>query len=915
MAKQVLIPVWHNVKLTGPGNILDVELVLNTRGKSLVNAQWVRDYVADQGGGGGGGGGETNTASNLGAGRGVFSQKVDEDLQFKSLVFTNGLTSAADTNEITISGENLLPAASYTAADVFAKVLTLDTNNSTLNANFLQGNAAAAFVLTSLLGALSGVATLDGAGKLTAAQRWTIATSDVTGLDGALAGKQPIDQTLTAFAALTFAAGKVPYGTGDDLFALADSVAYGRSLLNLANAGAAQTLLALQPGLDVQAYSPNLDDYAALTITADAVPYGTGPGTLGMMTVTAAARTLLDDATTGTMLTTLGASALGHTHPQSEISNLVTDLAAKAAINSQAFTGTPTVPDQAALNNSSAIANTRYVDAAIAVLKNGVDTSLDTLGEIQAALALKAPLASPTFTGTVTVPTPLAGSDTTVAASTEWVRDRLPTAAQLVPDFSGATNGDVLTIVTGNPAWTAPAVSGGDVPAGGTIGQALVKSSGDDFDTEWATLAGGGGGEANTAANLGSGSGWFSTKVGIELRFKSFILTAGGSGATLTSNANDLTLNLTATAPLASPALTGTPTAPTAAGGTSTTQIATTAFVQQELTSLKAGVDTSLDTLAEIATALALKAPLASPALTGVPTAPTASPNANSTQIATTAYADAIKALLLGSATAAGDTLGELEALIGSHTHDSRYYTETEVDAFLALKAPLASPALTGTPTAPNPANTTVDTTQIATTAWVQDIADVLRGGVSASFDTLQEIITEVNLKAPLASPALTGTPTAPTASNNTNTTQIATTAYIDVLRSTTNNIWAKAANKLMLVADWWDAAAFQSLTDAATVTLNFANGHNWKLLATSGVGNTRTLGAPSNARPGATFCIRYAQDATGGRALVLTNFYRWDDETIVIDTAANAVVHLFGLVDDGGDCILSLRKKKVVNT
>ena len=36
-------------------------------------------------------------------------------------------------------------------------------------------------------------------------------------------------------------------------------------------------------------------------------------------------------------------------------------------------------------------------------------------------------------------------------------------------------------------------------------------------------------------------------------------------------------------APLASPAFTGTPTAPTAAPGTNTTQVATTAFVQQEL--------------------------------------------------------------------------------------------------------------------------------------------------------------------------------------------------------------------------------------------------------------------------------------------------------------------------------------------
>ena len=47
---------------------------------------------------------------------------------------------------------------------------------------------------------------------------------------------------------------------------------------------------------------------------------------------------------------------------------------------------------------------------------------------------------------------------------------------------------------------------------------------------------------------------------------------------------------LAAKAPLASPALTGTPTAPTAAAGTNTTQIATTAFV-------KAAVDTAVSGL------------------------------------------------------------------------------------------------------------------------------------------------------------------------------------------------------------------------------------------------------------------------------------------------------------------------------
>ena len=43
---------------------------------------------------------------------------------------------------------------------------------------------------------------------------------------------------------------------------------------------------------------------------------------------------------------------------------------------------------------------------------------------------------------------------------------------------------------------------------------------------------------------------------------------------------------LNAKAPLASPALTGTPTAPTAAAGTNTTQIATTAFVTSAISAL-----------------------------------------------------------------------------------------------------------------------------------------------------------------------------------------------------------------------------------------------------------------------------------------------------------------------------------------
>ena len=57
-----------------------------------------------------------------------------------------------------------------------------------------------------------------------------------------------------------------------------------------------------------------------------------------------------------------------------------------------------------------------------------------------------------------------------------------------------------------------------------------------------------------------------------------------------------------------------------------------------------------------------------------------------------------------------------------------------------------------------------------------------VRAAASASDTAIaseKAIRTELDLKAPLASPALTGTPTAPTATAGTNTTQIATTAFV----------------------------------------------------------------------------------------------------------------------------------------
>lgn len=151
-------------------------------------------------------------------------------------------------------------------------------------------------------------------------------------------------------------------------------------------------------------------------------------------------------------------------------------------------------------------------------------------------------------------------------------------------------------------------------------------------------------------------------------------------------------------APKASPTFTGTPKAPTAAAGNNTTQLATTAFVQAALIALVNGAPATLDTLKEIAAAinndpnfsttinnaLALKAPLASPALTGTPTAPTAAQTVNNTQIATTAFVKSALAALVGSSPAALDTLNELAAALGNDPN----FATTMTNA-LAGKQPL----------------------------------------------------------------------------------------------------------------------------------------------------------------------------------------------------------------------------------
>lgn len=110
--------------------------------------------------------------------------------------------------------------------------------------------------------------------------------------------------------------------------------------------------------------------------------------------------------------------------------------------------------------------------------------------------------------------------------------------------------------------------------------------------------------------------------------------------------------------------------------------------------------------------------------------APTQAAGDNSAKVANTAFVQAAIAALVASSPAALDTLNELAAALGNDANFSATVTNA-----LALKAPLASPALTGNPTAPTQAQFDNDSS-VATTAFVQRALGCFRSinGLGASY-------------------------------------------------------------------------------------------------------------------------------------------------------------------------------------
>lgn len=156
------------------------------------------------------------------------------------------------------------------------------------------------------------------------------------------------------------------------------------------------------------------------------------PGTITDVEVAAANK---DGLAGVASLRTLGTGAVqaaagNHGHAQAEVTGLVADLALKAPLASPTFTGVPAAPTPAPATNSTQLATTAFVQGEIAALINSAPGTLDTLDELAAALGDDANFAA-TVSASLGNKQPLDADLTALAAS--------PATAGLVERTGAAT--------------------------------------------------------------------------------------------------------------------------------------------------------------------------------------------------------------------------------------------------------------------------------------------------------------------------------------------------------------------------------------------------------------------------------------------------------------------------------------------
>jgi hypothetical protein len=215
-----------------------------------------------------------------------------------------------------------LNSSAYTAADVLAKLVTVDGSGSGLDADLLDGlnsataNTASTIVARDASGNFAAgtiTANLTGTASVASSLNYTVqisggGTGGTTQLQaqtnlGLVIGTnvQAYDAELAALASTTSAANALPYFTGSGTATTTTLTAFGRSLIDDVDQAAARSTLGLVIGTDVQGYDGDLAALASLS------------GTSGLYVKTAANTAALRTIVGGTGITiTNGDGAAGN---------------------------------------------------------------------------------------------------------------------------------------------------------------------------------------------------------------------------------------------------------------------------------------------------------------------------------------------------------------------------------------------------------------------------------------------------------------------------------------------------------------------------------------------------------------------------------------------------------------------------